>query len=382
MDIVMKESTKNLLKLMGGFVLIFLSSVLSIALLFVGANYYLLVSGRAKNPVFIEWTVDGTIYSQNYIYWAKSLCQKQTNECKHKEERFVTDKVMTFDPYGVKDNTRCVKFLFLGDSFTVAPWTRDENMYTSRVARGYAEQKKTCATRLILATGGAGNDQELVRFMDVVQEIKPDVVIWQFFQNDAFENVIQAIYSVDHDELKRKTVWKNTLYLSGFLNQKTPFIQGSVLGRHLLAIGEKNDIFGYWDVNPYDLSSLISYNKKKVPLLLKRMEEVAKTQGFTLYLTMAPLECEEVSGQRCDSWINQTNIMLRDILKSTKYYVDMERNDLVLGATTVPRETKSKERFFGPTQDKNLPGGRHLTPEGNVYYGDILSANILLKEKD
>lgn len=367
---------------MGGFVLIFLSSVLSIALLLVGTNYYLLISGRAKNSVFIEWTVDGTIYSSKYIYWAKSLCQKQANGCNHKEERLVTDKIMTFDPYGVKGNIQCVRFLFLGDSFTVAPWTRDEDMYTSRVAKGYAEQNKTCTTRLVLATGGAGNDQEQVRFMDVVHELKPNVVVWQFFQNDSFENVTQAIYAIDHDALKRKSIWKNTLFLSGFLNQKIPFIRGSVLGGHLLAIGEKNDVFGYWDVNPLDLSSLISYNEKKVPLLIERIEGAAKTQGFILYLTIAPLECEEVYGQQCDSWVKETNTTLRNILKSTKYYVDMERNNDVLGATTVPRETASKERFFGPTQDKNPSGWRHLTPEGNIYYGDILSANILLKERE
>ena len=104
---------------------------------------------------------------------------------------------------------------------------------------------------------------------------------------------------------------------------------------------------------------------------------------MTLYLTMALHECEEVYGQQCDSWIKKTNTALHNILKkSTKQYVSMERDDVMREATAAPRETISKERFFGPPQDKNSPGWRHLTPEGNVYYGDILSQNILLRERE
>lgn len=363
--------------------IISLSTAGSLALLLVSVNYYLKQSGLAKKPKFTLWTLKATEYSPRYIYWGKSYCKKNPVDCQYDEEHILTLKVEIFTPLNARKVEACKKILFLGDSFTIAPWTPEGGSYASQVSRSYAEEKNTCVHQFRLATGGAGNDQELARFSDVVGKIQPNIVIWQFYQNDFYENIKHALYKVEKNELvKRHTIYNST-FLTGFLNQRVPFLANTTLGNHLMYLGEFADILRFWEIDPKDTESLISYNSQKVQLLIAAMEQLANEHDFKLYTTLAPLECQVVPSQKCDWSPDKIHGTLRQILKENSFYISMEKVSLnqasVLGEFT-PND-QNLVSLFNSTEDKNPRGQRHLSIEGNLYFGAELFQNLINSEQ-
>lgn len=363
--------------------LVLFSLAITIILLSVFTNYYLEKFNLAQQPEYISWTIYETKYSPRYIYWEKSYCELFPKDCKYEEEHLLTHKVEIFSAPESKMVENCTKILFLGDSFTIAPWVPVGDSYASQVSKGYAEINNTCVRQYRLATGGVGNNQELARFSDVVGQIQPDIVIWQFYLNDIYENIIYSLYKVENNELVKRNTLYNFTFLAGFLNQRIPLLAESVLGKHLMYLGEFKDVFHYWQADIKEIESIVSHNKLQVPLLVAEMKKLSEANNFKLYTTLAPLEKQAVSMQTNEPWYDIMQNSLREILQANSDYISMESpvpsHSQVLGEFT-PKDNNFAS-LFGPPKDKNPVGARHLTLEGNIYYGSVLLQNFIAREQ-
>lgn len=360
--------------------IIFTSLIISLILFLVGANLYLKESGKAKESKYLKWTLLNSDYSAKFIFWDKPHCKKNPFDCKFPEEEYVSFPIEVFKP---TNSDRCfgyTKILFLGDSFTVAPWTEKGGSYSSIFSKELADDAKKCVYQYRLASGGTGTDQQLAIFLDLVDELDPDIVIWQFYYNDLWDNIKQALYDPDNHELKKRLTLNNSVFLAGFLNQYIPFMSSSTLGKHLMYLGETRDVFRNWPVSIHDQKMYLEYNKEKITLALNKMGEVAKEKDFAFYTTLASLECQVVLTIPC-WYIDDSNNFVRDILKENSEYVAMDRyeeiSNNVLGASSSDRIPNSEDYPFETERDVNPIGSRHFSVAGNNQFGSILFENYM-----
>lgn len=273
-----------------------------------------------------------------------------------------------------------IKILFLGDSFTVSPWTPKGESFPAMFSKRYALSEKKCVKMYNFSSGGSGNDQQLAAFLNVKDQLKPDIVIWQFYFNDFQDNVRQALYDPVNQSLKKRFVWNNTIFLAGFLNQNVPFLSSTTLGMHIMHIGETKDIFRNWPISFGDQEKLFKYNSDKIRLLLRKMQKAANANSFSLYTTLAPLECQIIPSITCKWSIGDQQDKIREILIENSTYVAMDHPDetqSVLGLSYDEKFLNSQDYPFNTDKDVNAPGSRHLSNYGNLKFGSILFDNFV-----
>ena len=355
-----------------------IATAFSYGLLLITTNLYLVTTGLdQKKDNFIKWTLEGTIYNQRYIYWGKSYCQ-QNKSCNEPEEKLLTHKVTYSYPINSShdSNQECIDVLFLGDSFTDSPWTELEYEYPVYFSQLLANHKQQCVKQLRLATGGVNNDQEFLRLKDVLKEIKPDIIIWQFYENDVWENVVFEILKVEKSRIVRRNTFFNSLFLAGFINQRMPFIKNTPLGDYLLYLGERRDVFDYWSTK-LSASNLLALNQKKIPLLLKEAEKLSTLYEFDLYTTLSPLECQFVLQYKDECRAEMQNF-LRKTLKNNSHYLNMEPIDNI----DIQNSSINLSSYFNTSEDGNNPGYRHLSPEGNVFFSSKMFEDFIKVNTD
>lgn len=99
------------------------------------------------------------------------------------------------------------RVLFIGDSFTHALEVGDEQAYWTVFARrhpGFAV--------FAIGAGGYGTLQEALLLERVGPRVRPDVVIWQFCDNDLTNNLFEAErQSGRHNNLMRRPYWEGAI---------------------------------------------------------------------------------------------------------------------------------------------------------------------------
>jgi hypothetical protein len=147
-------------------------------------------------------------------------------------------------------------------------------------------------------------------------------------------------------------------------------------------LGEFKDVFHYWQADIEEFESIISYNKLQIPLLIAEMKKLSEANNFKLYTTLAPLEKQAISMRTNEPQYDIMQDILREILQASSNYISMESLDLnhseVLGEFT-PKDN-GLTSLFGHPMDKAPVGARHLTFEGNAYYGAILLQNLVVRD--
>lgn len=329
------------------------------------------VLGNGKS--YSNWTIDYHLYSPKYISWQKRLCPwKPCADIKKAKPQKYSAK--TFGQKQSFENS-CQKILFLGDSFSTAPFS--DRSYIYYFTKTLANNSNHCITAYVIASGGSSTSQELAKFSDLVTEIKPNIVIWQFFFNDFFENVTFAVHDLKNGQLIRKKAWKNAIFWAGFLNQKIPYLKHTQLGKYILTKAEKEDVFHNWPVDPRDSQQVIVYNQLFIPAALRKMEQLSQQHDFKFYSTLAPLECQRVSHQKCQwQWQEDFHNQLRTILLNNSFYLDMEHINQSFESATILGVTSIPETYFAG-QDAISKGSRHLSEAGEKVFGLRLVQNYL-----
>jgi hypothetical protein len=358
-------------------ILVIFSSVISLIILLICGNFYLKITNPIVNSNLL-WSLDTTDYSLRYIYWKKSFCKNHNEDCSSLLETVLTSKIKLIIPKKNMsiDHNNCTKILFLGDSFTDAPFFYDpqsqNKSYAEHFSQNFANEYSQCVYLYRLASGGTGSDQQYLKFFDNVKNIKPDIVVWQFYNNDYYENVKFALFKISKDTLVKRSTLTNTSFLTGYASQKLPYIFNTNLGRYLFYTLENKDVFRFWEIPLTDKQRLISYNKKKISLFLDQMDELSKTHSFDLYTTTAPLECNFIDRQNCNfDELNQIQNSLKNTLAENSHYISMDGISLGKNEHPILGHSDQNEKLFDQ-DDKLDKGQRHLSAKGQMMFGEIL----------
>lgn len=352
------------------------STLVAILIIFMLSNVVLKIFFSDKRSTFLDWTVEQTNYDPRYIFWGKPYC---LSNCQFEEEKILPEPIAVVypDSSNKEDISNCYKLLFLGDSFTTSPWMDTGESFPEVFSNQLSKYNSKCIAVMRLSTGGAGSDQELRKFEDVINKIHVNLVIWQFYYNDLYENVEHGPFTVVNNKLENRNNWNNTLFLAGYFNQNIPFLFQTQIGKYLMYLGEKKDLFHAWEINVNDDIQLWSYNKTKISLELKKMHLLSSQNDFQLITTLAPLECEVRKTEDCWNAKNQDTIRQTLLLNST--FIPMDINNNELGPQN--KSSVIPISFFENKLEASPVGQRHLSKEGNTYFGELLFTNYKKKFK-
>lgn len=347
-------------------------SLLSVLLSMYLINRFIPYFCQDCNPGFISIAVENAQFDGRYVFWENAHC---TQDCNNQLELIATSEVLRF---GLDDGS-CERVLVLGDSFTDSPWDGKGKSYAEHFTSNLSINNGACYELVRLAASGSGTDQQFAKFSDVVDQIKPDLVIWQFYYNDMYDNIYKPLFEYSENGFKRMRAWSNAYFWSGWLYQNIPLVRDSNLGAFLLYMGElKKDLkLDWYGIETDDSSVLIQFNERKMMYLINEMKNLGKKYNFQLFTTLSPLECEFIAPQNCRdpidgiSYTNEEYIQhqLERILQDNSNYISMYKNDNLSESDVL----NAADFWF---EEKQV-GMRHLGASGQEKVGKILFINFL-----
>lgn len=344
--------------------LVVFSFFIAFSLLFLAANFYIVKSGYVGDGN-MTFTLDYAVFSLDYIFWQEHFCDL-SERCP--ETISFVDSLLIHPQtvYGSDYSKTCKRVLFLGDSFSTAPFS--EYSYGDYFTQKLSEEFQSCFISLHLASGGVGNSQELAKLEDNIEIIDPDLVVWQFYWNDLVNNVQLSVHDIDNNQLKRKKAWDNAFFLAGYLNQHIPFLKNSAVGKYYFEQSTQKDLFRSWPAYPYT-SEVVDYNKVFIPLLLESGEKIVQDNSAKLITTLSPLECYFEQEETCEEWRLFHQKELENILIENSTYVSMDAT-----SSSTIFDKNSLNALFSNDDTKNN-GMRHLSEQGENYFGTNLFYN-------
>lgn len=371
----MYEILSTLKKKLVFFVISLLFSLLSVLLAMYVVNRLIPHFCQDCNPGFISIAVENAKFDSRYVFWENPNC---IENCENYLDSIATSEIMQF---GIQTGD-CRRVLFLGDSFTDSPWDGKGKSYAEHFVSNLAINEGSCYELLRLAASGSGTDQQFAKFFDVVGQIKPDMVVWQFYYNDMYDNIYKPLFEESQTGFMRIRAWSNAYFWSGWLYQNISILQHSQLGAFLLYMGElKKDLKLDWYAIETDESQvLIDFNEIKLTYLIGEMKKLEKQYGFQFVTTLSPLECEFISPQNCHdpiegiSFANEEFIQhqLERILQENSNFISMYKNDSLSA-----EDSLNANDFW---YEEKQVGARHLGATGQEKVGKILFINYLNRE--
>jgi hypothetical protein len=150
--------------------------------LIVGSTLFALIVGDVSLNVAV-----GSVYKPTKYGWTMSEYKTWWHTVEDQPGHFRTVEQRTFR-HGFKrwgdPNTTSTKVLILGDSFTeMKQVSNGEEWYAS------LERAFPAVEWFVYGQGGYGSLQEYMILNDYIDEIRPDLILWQFCDNDYWNNL-------------------------------------------------------------------------------------------------------------------------------------------------------------------------------------------------
>lgn len=248
------------------------------------------------------------------------------------------------------------RVLLIGDSFTQGD-PQPENFSYDRFLKKHFLLEGTDVEVVNLGVGGFGPDQELVLLQKAMENSpKVDVVVWQFFSNDIFENYTQGLFDIGESGLQQKSGQENWLYRRQIFYDNLPLPDRikyeSYLINWLLYFFEKENYGqpeeGY---EKYYQNSL-----GKIDLAIDRAQSLAKQKGFKLYITLIAPQATYLDEKSEESKYTLADYQrLQKLLSTKENFVEIKIED----------NDSPENKYFSKEGQDPLPfGSRHFNELG------------------
>jgi len=278
----------------------------------------------------------------------------------------------------------------LGDSFTEGYPVPGANSYPAVMQRLLDAQG--CNVRVINAgVGATGPDQHLRLFSEVVlPRVNPDVVVWQFYENDVADNVRQAVYGIEDGALKpwrayahwmyQRRVLHDALPLPASIKDKSPLLRSFF--RALEAVGDPRV--------PKKLATQREWSAHKIRLEIDALEQLAASHGFETYYVLVSsqgryLAAADPMGD-ASVWPEENRAgyrTLETILDGrpdvvSAWFADESRWPREVASTLVRTPSGVGTDLFSDAGRDSAPiGSRHLNEAGYALLGHAVTERLL-----
>ena len=263
----------------------------------------------------------------------------------------------------------------LGDSFTASFPVDSKDSYPQVLSHVLTEHAFNAAV-LNMGLGDSGPDQQLKLFEKyVLPHVKPDIVVWQFYANDTYENVVKTAYLMGDDKvlvpISTKDNWKyrRQRFFDAF-PLPTPVKRSSYLFNLILRQYERD-----LEVKVPPGKDKLEWGREKIEREIVRMNELAAQHGFRVYYTLVAPEA----------------LYRNDIPPGSAGAAEAAEYDRLLGivekqptfirgrfwSATVEDSKLGATLFSGGDRDPSPYGTRHLNEAGYKLLAEIIGNRVL-----
>ena len=312
------------------------------------------------------------------------------------------DLIMThpkfLDPDYYSGTDQGLTVIALGDSFTIGSWVRLDESYP-RMLKSFLSDSLESVTVFNAGVGDTGTDQQLMLFKKFfLPNIKPDIVIWQFYRNDISNNIIYPNYKIASDNtlspLDARYNWAyQRLYLYNLIPLPQAIKEHSYMVNALMHFYEGRK----YDQVPgnYDKERLKQYGIDKIQLAIEEMESLSRKHNFTIYYVLVVPQDEYMMTDNLQSQIPDSGCLskygfnygsheqLEEILSNQKTFIPLRvSNDQLVEGTHLPEPIISETIFLTAPEDKAAKGCRHYNEIGYKLMAKRIASQILLTVDD
>lgn len=308
-----------------------------------------------------------------------------------------TDLIMThpkfFHPDYYSDTDKDLNIIALGDSYTIGSWIPLDQSYPRMLQRFLSDSLESVSV-FNAGVGDTGTDQQLSLFKKfLLPNIKPDIVIWQFYRNDIYNNVIYPTYKITSDNtLAPLDARHNWAYQRLNLYNLIPLPK--VLKEHSYIV---NALMHFYegrrhDQAPenYDNKSLRQYGIDKIQLAIEEMEALSQKHSFTIYYVLIVPQDEYMITDNIQSQVPDSGCLskygfnygshgqLEEILSNKKNFIPLRvSNDQLAEETDLPKPIISETIFLDAREDRAVKGCRHYNEIGYKLMAKRIASQIM-----
>lgn len=278
----------------------------------------------------------------------------------------------------------------IGDSFSACDMFITQECYPQILEAMLAHNGKKIHIQSY-GMGGNNADMELRYFIDKILPTRPDLVIWQLYANDVWENVLFPVYIISDDHrlvpysgrenwAYKRQVFFNTIPMNRMALQ-------SFVMRWILRLFE----YKSYDQSPYgNDEGRVVWGLEKIRLGIEEMNRLSHEYGFKVLYVQIPTQSIYLTQAYSPQyqWQYEYNIRvyneLHTILEKQEGYVPLAFTSVpssegnVLGAASL----SVADRYYLHEDDANFLGDKHLNQEGNQVVAEQLMKRIHLLMQD
>ena len=263
----------------------------------------------------------------------------------------------------------------IGDSFTASFPVRKPRKYPLQLARILA-QNDAPMNVIDLGLGDSGPDQHLRLFEEyALKYVRPDIVIWQLYTNDLWDNVEKQVLTIKSGRLEPQSALHNWLYWRQLMYDLTPLPMSvkynSALYRNLLKAteaGMRAQLPAEYARNPD------GWALAKLRLELDEMERLGREHNFRTYFVVVPPQATYIDGRYGGGndleHVRKRDAMLRERVAQRPGFIDFRLQQR--GAEPVAEYFYSSDK-----RDHNRLGDRHLNRAGYRAMAEQIAARVL-----
>jgi hypothetical protein len=262
----------------------------------------------------------------------------------------------------------------LGDSFTKGYPVGREAGYPS-VMRRLLLERGTPMNVVELGMGDTGPDQQLRAFeRELLARMTPDVVVWQFYPNDVWDNGVKATYGIQEGALVPLGVTRNWLYQRQQAYSLVPFRDAlrkrSYLFRYAIKGAERRQT----SVVPASYGGDVHrWGLDKIRLEVDRMQTLGRTRGIRTYFVLVAPQAAYLDPQKRSGAVERfvrTYERMHELLRKEPGFIDARFGDSDDTAL-------ADDLFAGADRDLVDHGGRHYNEHGYRLLAELVLARLV-----
>jgi hypothetical protein len=262
----------------------------------------------------------------------------------------------------------------MGDSFTEGHPVAPSDAYPA-VLEGLLDARGLSAKVIDMGIGDTGPDQHLRVFeREVLRRLTPNIVVWQFFPNDEWDNLVKATYRIEANELVPLDVKQNWLYRRQRFYDAVPLngwlLRNSLIFRFMLRGAER------WQTSALPSTHLGEarlWGTEKIALAVERMKNLGHKHGFRPYFALVAPQAAylgpEEQTPKLRAFLRGYNRMLA-ILRDEPDFLHV-RFDVADG------DNPSHSFFVGADRDPLELGSRHFNETGYRLFAEQVFARLV-----
>jgi len=183
---------------------ILIQTIIVIIMLEIGLHAYFIVKHKINPP---------EMHFESLIGWQNTENLSRLNSSELWGEVIYTTKKYGFRNFSNTKSNK-MKILFIGDSFTMA-----DNITDGRTYYNYIQNNNENVEIFAYGGGGYGSLQEYLILDQYLDEIDPDMIIWQFCDNDLINND----NNLEGRSLKHRGIYQRPYLIDGKINVLLPW---------------------------------------------------------------------------------------------------------------------------------------------------------------